>query len=139
MVIRRTGFFFHASQVGGGRIMAGNAGGLHAAMVHPLHAKGRCAAVAQGAFVARHPGRSNGRNVVGRFHRDIGVGTAMTGLAGSSHNACMIEGGRQPGGETVVAGLACSRGRQVVGRLCVDVGISTAVTAAATGSGNTRM
>lgn len=119
--------------------MASNAGGLHAAMIHSLHAKGCGAAVAQGALVARHPGRCHGRNMVGRFHRNIGVGTAMAGLAGSRHDSGMIEGSRQPGGETVMAGLARSRSRQVVGRLCVDVGISAAVTAAATGSGHPRM
>ena len=119
--------------------MASNAGSLHAAMVHSLHGKGRCAAVALGTLIARHSRRSNRRNVVGRFRHDIGVGAAMAGLASSRHDAAMVEGGRQPVGETVVAGLArCCRG-QVAGRLDVDVGISTAMAVAATGGGDTRM
>lgn len=64
MVIRRTGAFFHASQVGGRCIVASNAGSLHAAVVHSLHAEGRRAAVAVGAFITRHAGRRDGGNVV---------------------------------------------------------------------------
>lgn len=95
--------------------------------------------MALGTLIARHSGRGDRRNVVGRFRHDIGVGATMAGLAGSRHDSGMVEGGRQPVGKTMVAGLArCCRG-QVAGRLDVDVGISTAMAVAATGCGDTRM
>ena len=139
MVIRRAGALRHASKISCRRIVTSNAGSLHAAMVHFLHSKRRCAAVALGTLIAWHAGRSDRRNVVGRFRHDIGVGAAMAGLAGSRHDAGMVVGRRQPVGETVVTGLArCCRG-QVAGRLYVDVGISAAMAVAATGGGDTRM
>jgi len=47
MVIRRAGALRHASKEGGRRIMASNAGSLHAAMVHDFrNREGRCTFVA---------------------------------------------------------------------------------------------
>lgn len=83
--------------------MAGRAGSLHAAMIHTLHSKRRGAAVAQGTLVPGHSGRGNGRNVIGWFRCHIGIGAAMTGLAGSGYHAVMIEGRRQPAGKAMVA------------------------------------
>ena len=139
VVIRRAGAFLHASKVNSRRIVASNAGSLHAAVVHFLYAKGRRAAVALGTFIARHSGRGDRRNMVGRFRHDIGVGTAVAGLASSRHDSGMVEGSRQPVGKTVVARLARCCRRQMAGRLYVDVGISAAMTVAATGGGDTRM
>lgn len=139
MVIRCAGAFLHAARVGGRSIMTSNARGLHAAMVHFLYAKRRRAAVAFGALIARHSGRGNGRNVVGRFRHDIGVGTAMAGLASTRHDAAMVKGRRQPVGEAVVTGLARCRRGQVAGRLYGNVGISAAMAVAAPGGRDTRM
>ncbi len=96
MVVRCTGTLYHASRVGGRRIVASNAGSRHGAMVHSFHGKRRCAAVALGALIAGHTGRSNGRNVVGWLRHDIGVSTAMAGLARSADYAGMVVGRRQP-------------------------------------------
>lgn len=139
MVVRSAGALRHTSKICSRRIVASNAGGLHGAMVHSFHRKGRSTAMTLGALIARHAGRGNGRNVVGRFRHDIGVGAAMAGLAGSGHDAGMVVCRRQPDGETVVTGLTRCCRRQVAGRLYVDVGISAAMAVAATGGGNTGM
>jgi len=73
MVIRRAGALRHASRIGRRCIVASNAGSLHRAVIHFLHGKGRGAAVALGTLIARHSGRGERRNVVGRLRHDIGV------------------------------------------------------------------
>lgn len=119
--------------------MASDAGGLHGTMFHFLHAKGCCAAVAQGALITWHSCRRDGGNVVGRLGHHITIRAAMAGLACSRHHSGMVECRGQPAGKAMVTRLAPCRSGQVAGRFDVDVGICTAMAVAATGAGYTCM
>lgn len=141
MVICRACTLDHAAQISRRRIMASNAGCLHRTVTRHPHSpigKGCCTDVTYGALITRHTCREKRRNMIGGLRHDIGISSAMAGLADCADPG-MVKGRWQPVDKTVVAGLASCRRRQVVGRLDVDIGVSTAMTIAAARRGDTGM
>lgn len=119
--------------------MASNAGSRHRAVVHLFYGEGRCAAVAQGAFIPRHSSRSCRRYVVARLRCNPCVRSTVAGLACPCCDTTMVECSRQPHGKTMVTGFTSCGSRQMAGRLDVYVGVSAAMTIAATRGGNAGM
>ena len=123
--------FLHISKIASGTIMAGSAGRQHCAVVHPLDGKRCRAGVAQRAFISRHSGGRNRRNMVTRLCHDTGISATMAGLASPDSNTSMRISCGQPDRITMVAGVARGCGRQMRCRFDFNIRVTTDMTGAA--------
>lgn len=114
--------------------MAGRTGGLHRAVVHFFRRKCRLAAVAQRTFVAWHAGRAGRRNVIRWLAKHAGIGTGMTGLAGTRGDPGVSIGQLHWRPERgVVADLAAGCRGDVIRQFDIDIGVGRAMTVSASG------
>lgn len=117
--------------------MAGRTGSLHRAVVHFFRRKCRLAAVAQRTFVSRHAGRTGRRNVIRRFAQHPGIGTRMTGLAGTRGDPGVSIGQLHWRPERgVVADLAVGCRGHVIRQFDIDIGVGRTVAVSASGGHN---